>query len=303
MPERSIEDLARVILRQEREAVTAALREALTAFAVLRTGSPRAADAEWLRREPHGDELDGLLGFAANDVATLLRAADEQVRAIEVVLNADEMLPLPAMTLARAVHEAVVYVCWLTDAALTPAERVARAAAIALATAQGGHEVLPVIPSDTAEEAARVREGFTGLQKLVERWGVTVTRPKESEYASSVTYAGHKVPLKINATAASERYTPGTHYLWVTGSGATHARGWFTRGLDGPWENIVVMVTMPLLDLSDALIDAIHGYVGLDAGPLHVRTHVRRTVLIERFRPGEAMAAYEEYAAKRDRRR
>jgi len=105
----------------------------------------------------------------------------------------------------------------------------------------------------------------------------------------------------MNATDASRRYTPGIHYIWTTGSGATHSRLWFTSGLEGPWDQLVVMIASPLLDMSDALIDNALGYVSLDPTEYHRRTHLRRQALLGRARQlGDTTQGYADYAAQRD---
>ena len=235
-----------------------------------------------------------------HDAAEILRATREHVLALEAVLAADDMLPIPALTLARAVHESVIYICWLADPNLPPAQRVARAAAMTLAASQGGHEVLPVFPGQMAAESQRVREGFMGIQRLMEGYGLIINRRDGTDYGTSVVCEGQKAPLRINATQESRRYIPGNHHMWVTGSGAAHSRGWFTRGLEGPWPELVVMAVAPLLDVVDALIDNTHGYAGLDTAAIHTRTHLRRRALLDRVRPSNLVAGYETYAAHRN---
>lgn len=300
MAERPIEELARAVLAQERAAVTAALRDVVAAYEQPLPDGPRARDLTWLAGRPHEEELSGVLTLAVHDAAEVLRATREHVLALEAVLAAKDMLPIPALTLARAVHESVIYICWLADPDLLPAQRVARAAAMTLAASQGGHEALPTFPGQTDAESRRVREGFTGIQGLLEGYGLIINRRDGTDYASSVVYEGHKAALRINVTEASRRYIPGNHHMWVTGSGAAHSRGWFTRGLEGPWSELVVMVVGPLLDVVDALIDNTHGYVGLDTAPIHTRTHLRRRALLDRVRPSNLVAGYETYAAHRN---
>lgn len=285
MAKRPVDELACRILAQERAATTEALRGVLKAYSDPIPGTPRARDLAWLDGREHAEELGGLLNVAVHDAAQILHAAREHVLALEAVLSAGNMLPVPSMTLGRAVLESVLYVCWLADPNLAPAQRVARAAAMSLASAQGGHEALAAFPNPPDGEAERAHEGFNGMQRLFEQYGLTVSRRRGTDYAVSVGCDGESAPLRVNVTAESQRYAPGNHYLWVTGSGATHSRVWFTRGLEGPWADLVVMVVAPLLDVVDALIDNAFGYVGLDPAGVHAKTHLRRTALLTRPSP------------------
>lgn len=62
------------------------------------------------------------------------------------------------------------------------------------------------------------------------------------------------------------------------------------------------MAITPTLDFADAVIDSVHGYVGLSADDFHTRTHFRRVALLKkdpRRDPAVAQASYADYAAKR----
>ena len=88
--------------------------------------------------------------------------------------------------------------------------------------------------------------------------------------------------MKINMTDSSLAYTPITAHMWPVGSGAAHARNWFTAGLEGSRGQLAIMATAPVFDFCDALIDNLDDYVGLDPAEFHRRAHVRRHALLAR---------------------
>ena len=304
MAERSTEGLACRVLAQERAAVSATLSEALEAFKAPDGGSPRAADLAWIagRRWAVRERLTAVLDSAAFDVQEILRSAHEHVQAIETLLGADEMLPIPAMTLVRSIHESVLTICWLTDPLLAPAERLTRVAALRLTQSQGSHRTIGNFPENLQGDSERVRRAMDDTQRYLNKAGFVLGFGKAGgPYALSVSHGDVATSLKMNATAASRRYTPGIHYIWTTGSGATHSRLWFTSGLEGPWAQLVVMIASPLLDMSDALIDNALGYVSLDPTECHRRTHLRRQALLGRARHlGDTTHGYADYATQRD---
>ena len=88
---------------------------------------------------------------------------------------------------------------------------------------------------------------------------------------------------------------PQSHYSWVLGSGATHCCLWYSDGLSGEWETIVVGAVAPLLDVSDPLVDKLLGYLDVKGAALHEATHRRRLALLGRVMPGETQISYADY--------
>ena len=305
---RPTRDLAVRIVRQQRAALRAELSLALQAFENPASGSPRAADRSWITAQGQNreDALASVLGFAAENIAELFRVTDEYAVALEVLLIADDILPVPMMALVRSVHEALLEVCWSVDPRLTSEQRLARAAAVTLAGAQGNLSPLTDMPNAPPTQVALVNEAVQGMQSYLERYGYTLRYSKSGSIATSVTYGSSLAPLIINTTDASRKYMPGSHHMWPIGSGATHSRNWFTAGLIGSRSMLAIMVVSPLLDFADAAVDNVHGYVGLPTDDFHRRTHLRRHALLERREgtpAGAATYGYREYAADRDRPR
>lgn len=300
-------DLAVRIIRQQRESFRAELTHAFDAFETPVAGSPRANDDAWISAQASGrsaSALNGVLAVAVEQVAELLRVTDEHSIAIETLLTAGELLPIPTMALVRSVHEGLLEVCWSTDPNLSSEQRMARAAAISLAASQGGLGPLEGVPNPPAAQIAQVKQAIRGMQSYLEAHGFTLRYDRSGRTAMSVTYGASLATLKINTTDASVKYMPGSHHMWPIGSGATHSRNWFTAGLEGSRSLLAIMVVAPLLDFADAALDNIHGYVGLPTVDFHKRAHLRRRALLARDENsplGSVTHGYDEYAAERDR--
>ena len=179
---------------------------------------------------------------------------------------------------------------------------MARAAAMTLATPQGSHQALVDFPGAPDAERVRVTQAMAGSQAYLQECGFVLNFGKAGKpYALNVRFGSSVANVKVNTTDASRRHTPGTHYLWAIGSGATHSRTWFTMGLEGPWDQAVVMITGPLLDIEDALVDSILGYVGMREAitKRHENTHLRRQSIMKSVYPRSVSVPYSEYAAQR----
>lgn len=299
-------DLAVRVMHQQRVALQAELRLALEAFKTPIAGSPRAIDQTWISTQDQGrreEALNGVLGAAAVHVVEILRVTDEHSVALEVLLMADEILPVPMTALVRSIHEALLEVCWSADPALTSEQRMARAAAVSLAGHQGNLGPLNDIPNSPVAHIAQVKQAVQGTQSYLEQHGYTLRYNQSGTIATSVTYGSSLAALKTNATDASRRYMPGSHHMWSLGSGATHSRNWFTGGLEGSRSMLAIMAVAPLLDFTDAAVDNIHGYFGLPTSGFHQGAHLRRRVLLARDEGGplgSVRCGYDEYAANRD---
>ena len=298
-------DLGVRIIRQQRAALQQEMRLALDAFESPKIGSPRATDEAWISAQGRVREraLNGILGLAAEHVAELLRVTNEHSVALEVLLMADELLPIPMMALVRSIHEALLEVCWSTDPTLGPEQRISRAAAVSLAGTQGNLGPLNEIPNPPAEHVTRVRKAVQEMQAYLERHGFTLRYNQTGTLATSVTYGPSLTALKINTTEASLKYMPGSHHMWSIGSGATHSRNWFTAGLEGSRSLLTIAIVSPLLDFVDNALDNLHGYLGLPTADFHRRAHLRRRALLARNEENPLASVtngYDDYAAERD---
>jgi len=306
VPDRPTHELAGLILSKQRGALNREFAAAAAAFRSPPPGSPRSADVAWLGSQPRRSReiLGGILDVAAEDVGEVLRVTFENCHAIEVLLTAEQILPIPTMTIVRSIHEACLGVCWLADPLLTPEQRTTRAAATTLASIQSSLQTLEQVPSPPPNQVRDKTEAMTGMQELLTKHGFVLNYGKgTSRYALNVSYGDSLVNLKFNATDAGKKYMPGSQFLWPVGSGATHSRSWFTAGLAGSRSQLAIMTTSPILDFADALADHLLGYVGLDATLFHQATHLRRRTLLQRAEghdPRDAVAGYADYAKVRD---
>ena len=130
-------------------------------------------DLSWIagQRLTVRERLAAVLDGAALDVQEILRSAHEHVQAIETLLRANEMLPIPAMTLVRSIHESVLMICWLTDPALAPVQRLTRAAALRLTQSQGSHRTIGDFPGNLQEDSERVRKAMVDMQRYLTKAG------------------------------------------------------------------------------------------------------------------------------------
>ena len=280
------------------------MTSALDSFKQPPADSPRARDVAWCadRVDDESGALVGLLNLGAEHVVELLRVAREHSIAVERLLEAEEILPIPMMSLVRSVHESFLEVCALSDPSLTCEQRLAAAAATVLASAQGNIAPLSQIGGGDVE-LPRVLQSVEDGRLLLERLGFTMRFNKAGTDVTSVIYGPGRAALKINVTELNKRYMPGTEHMWTLGSGGTHSRHWFTAGLEGSRDTISVMVVGPMLDSCDYVIDNVLGYVGLPIHDFHTLTHRRRNALLlsqqRGLGQGAARAGYAEYDAVR----
>lgn len=79
-----------------------------------------------MNSQPEPANLIGLRWWAQRAATLNIHAAIEHLKGVRTVLAGDELLPLPAMALARSVYEAVVNTCWLIDVEVSTEQRLAR---------------------------------------------------------------------------------------------------------------------------------------------------------------------------------
>lgn len=299
MAERSIEELASVIIEQERMALAKAFDAAVGTLNSPPDASSRAIDKKAIDAQVPvvSENLQGMTASLIHDVLNILSSMDQYAQAIQGILTCGQMLPLPLSSMVRSIHECALVLCPLFDSALGPDERIARMGALHLANAQGGLEALEAFPLEKQEEKLAKIKAVAGRQDYMKRAGYEIhTRKDKPHLATGVSWGTAKnFSLRDNTTAASERYAPEIHYNWVLGSGATHGRLWYSTGMEGEWNTLVVGIIAPLLDISDLVVDVLLGYAGVDGRQLHLQTHTRRRVLLERAHPNIESGDYDHY--------
>ena len=287
MPAKDLNEnlLVQRVIQQQGILIQGAAREAIESFASPRVGSAAMRDRQWAEQTVNAELVRGAYVSAAESVATLLQTMEEYRSAILVLLADGKMLPHPAMSCVRAIHDAALRICSLTDPTISPEERLARSAADFLAKVQGGIPVLRTLEGvmdDGREDLARVQEARTGAIDLFRSMGLEVRVKESTGQAQNVRCEGKVANVDVKSTDLSQKYTPLVHFSWGLNSGATHSSIWLTHGLSGPWKQILLSMVFPLLDISDALVTNLLGYVGLPREEIHKATHFRRIMLLQR---------------------
>lgn len=255
------------------------------------SGTPARADLDHVSRHLEKANLLGLRWWAHRAVALNMHAALEHLKGVRTILSEDELLPLPAMSLARSVYEAVINTCWLMDVEVSTEQRLARWAGRLLHDTQ---EVPNALDSFGGKEAAtrekqRTVEGRKIGQKLMARAGFELLAKggERSAETARVTYQGEKSSLTPKMREAAKRFTPDQQSLWKVFSGATHSQGWLLAGMDGPIEELFASILAPLLDTGDALAVEVGRYFGMNPRVPVTCLHLHRSVLVRRARPSD----------------
>lgn len=254
-------------------------------------GSPARADLDHINSHSDSSNLDGLRWWSQRAAVLNVSAAEEHLKGVRAVLDADALLPLPAMALGRSVYEAVINTCWLVDVEVSTEQRLARWAGRLL---HDGQEPTAALDSFGEVHAAktereRVVEARSLGQDLMTKAGFELKAKGGTRFeeTAQVTYCGESSSLAPNVTELVDRFTPGQN-LWHMFSGATHSRGWLVAGLDGTDTEVIMSVVAPLLDTSDALAVEVARYFGLDPRPTLQRSHTNRVALLRRAHPSSS---------------
>lgn len=118
--------------------IAKASAEALASFHSPPEGSAAFRDRQWAANSDNPELVLGTYSCGGQTVATLLIAMEEYRQGILVLLEAEKMLALPAMNCVRAIHDATLRACSLTDPRLSSTDRLARCAADFIHRVQGG---------------------------------------------------------------------------------------------------------------------------------------------------------------------
>jgi hypothetical protein len=276
--------LVQRILTQQGTAIVAAANEAFKSLGTPLAGSPALRDREWAELSEHKDTVLGAFVEAAGTVASLLVAADEYRQGIIALMDEDKILALPAMNCVRAIHDASLRICSLTDPGISPQARLARSAATFLAMVQGGIPILHSLDGLLSDKGdlQRGRDGRDGAVEHFRSIGLQVKVNEKTGQAQNVRCDGEVANVEVKGTELSLKYTPRIHYAWGLNSGATHSNPWLTNGLRGPYSQMLVSMVFPVLDMSDILAANLLGYAGLPAEGVHQSTHTRRIMLMDR---------------------
>ncbi len=284
----------RVLIQQVRQ-LTALLRTASDLIDEPTPDTIAHADFAHIDTHPRRPDLLGLRWWAHKSAVLNLASAEEHVRGLKLIVTGEELLPLPAMTIGRAIYEAIINTLWLIDADVSTEQRLARWAGRLLHDTQEPPNALDSFGDAEASnrEKARVVGGRALGQTLMRRAGFELTSKSgdRSDETRQVSYRGEVSGLTPKVTHLVARFTPNQQSLWPLFSGAAHSRGWLVEGLAGDAATIVASVLTPLLDTCDALAIEVSSYFGLDPRPILRKTHMHRQALLRQARPRDALVA------------
>lgn len=264
--------------------IAKASAEALASFHSPPEGSAAFLDRQWASDSNHPELVLGAYSCGGQTVATLLLAMEEYRQGLRVLLNAEKMLALPAMNCVRAIHDATLRMCSLTDPKLSSTDRLARCAADFIHRIQGGVPALEAfrLLGDDEDDLRVATEKRGGVVELFRSIGLLV-KVKSNGQAQNVQWPGGKVAnVEVKTTDLSLEHAPYAHYAWNLNSGAAHSNTWLVHGLHGSWDEMLLFSIAPLLDISDALVRNLMGFVGLPFEPLLRATHMQRLALTQR---------------------
>lgn len=182
MADRPVEELAAIIIRQERTALTNALDAAVRTFDSPPDGSARSIDKKTIdvQGSVAKENLHGMAASLAEDAYNILRSMDQYAQAIQHVLTGDQMLPLPLSSMFRSIHECALVLCPLFDPAIQSDERIARMGAMHLAKAQGGLDALQAFPQNQQKEKQKKTEAVAGIQQYMKKAGYEIHAHKDN---------------------------------------------------------------------------------------------------------------------------
>lgn len=284
--------LAQRVIDQQLRSLGEFLRAASHAVDDPASSTPARADLDHVNGHPDKGNLIGLRWWAHRAATLNMHAAMEHLKGVRTLLAGDELLPLPAMALARSVYEAVINTCWFIDVEVSTEQRLARWAGRLLHDSQEVPNALDSFGDKDAakEERKRTVEGREMGQRLLARAGFELLAKggDRSEETARVTYRSEKSSLTPVMTDAVRRFTPDQQSLWKVFSGATHSQGWLVAGIGGPIEELFASVLFPLIDTGDALAVEVGRYFGMNPREPVTRLHLHRTVLLRRARPSDS---------------
>ena len=107
--------LVQRIVRQQGLMIQSATKDVLKNFASTPVGSAAMQDRQWAKQTHDAELVQGAYISAAESVATLLQTMEEYRQAILALLADSKMLPHPIMSCVRAIHDAALRICSLSD--------------------------------------------------------------------------------------------------------------------------------------------------------------------------------------------
>lgn len=285
----SLGNLSRKIFAQQLRNLDEFLRLVESCIDAPLPRSPAANDLKLIESQSATDELRGLRWWAVGRCQRGVVAARSHAEGLRTIVETDKPESLlPALSVARSVHEAVLRICWLVDPSVDPSSRLTRWAGDLLHSTQEPIRTQnlfgDVVSDDARKQALDARQ--LG-QRLMREAGFELVPKKgdRSDDTANLAYDGVVSTLQPKLTDLVDQHLPQHPYLWALLSGAAHSYDWFLLSeRPGPVESVGAIV-LPLLDTADAFTCAMGDYFGLSPRTIVTKTHLHRHALFRIIQP------------------
>jgi hypothetical protein len=231
------------------------------------SGAPFFRDMAAIRRlpQPAQDVRSRLIGLGMSGATVSWASADDHLRALEADLRRQPAPVWSMMTLARAIQESAVFVCYVAEPEIGVHERLTRIAATWL---QDVDYLTKAAPEwHPGRQSARQDRQFR-IDELVRAGFIlnSATAP------TTVSLDGASTPVNLNVTARAKLLMPpDAPEPYRLASGAVHARPWFLSGnaieQDGEWSTSWATVVSAVVIAAHSArggVQSLCSYLGLD---------------------------------------
>jgi hypothetical protein len=233
------------------------------------SGAPFFRDMAAIRElpEPAQEVRSRLIGLGLSGANVTWASADDHLRSLEGDLRRWPAPVWSTMTLARAIQESAVFVCYVAEPEISVHERLVRIAATWLQDVDYLAKAAPAW--HPGRQAAQQDRQFRIDELLCGGFMLnSATAP------TTVGLDGASAPVKLNVTARAKLLlSPEAPEAYRLASGAVHARPWFLSGnaieQDGAWSTSWATVVSAVVIAARAVrsgVQSLCGYLGLDDG-------------------------------------
>lgn len=284
--------LLRRVLRQERRALGVLINAAHSSLdhdPVQGSGHGRLISwllAEEARGVQHVGDWERLKQELIDDVMVIGAGIRDHLDALELCLTAEVPLQTSIVTLGRAIFEPTVRLCYLLDSTVPPVQHLLRAVAQWADKFESTEKTVRTYDHDPDDLAAIVSRTDRMHKDLVTIGITRVPNRRNPRLTAHVTLQGEVANVGFNVTDAAKRYVAGVDFAWSLLSGGAHSKSWYINssyGFEGEDNSAITkpedthsLVLLLLLSASDAFVDAVSLWTGLNPVPIHNKTHLRR---------------------------
>ena len=287
----------------------------LTAVAALLADDPPADSHlasvhDFCRRRSSEDERVGLLLVLEQDIRAVQKVlwnVRDHALAFQQALEASSGLTTSLQTLVRGMFEGALLIAHLTEP-VAPALFLARGHALRLAAMEGSLNTVLQFPTGLQPDSDGMRDALKGMYGWSSHVGFVRQAQKGAEWRTSrVSLDGQAADLKVTVTALHQRFLPKDSHLYPLLSGPAHSALWYLEGSfqlddeEGDYatvEQSQLSAVTTALEVSDLLVQALTGPVGMDPSECVHRTHFRRRALLAASNGKFSPLGYEDYHAR-----